>query len=192
MGDPRNTTKKFATPRHPWQAERIESEKQIVREYGLKNKSEIYKITSSVKRITAIAKRLIASTGDQAELEKTQLFAKLHSLGLLAGSTNLDDVLSLQPKDLLERRLQTIIWRKGLARSAVQARQFIAHQHIKVAGRIVSSPGYIVTVKEEAELSFVQNSTLSKEDHPERVPIVKKVKPDRRPPDRRDNRRRRR
>jgi len=41
MGDPKQTRKKYATPSHPWNRERIEEERVIKRDYGLKNKKEI-------------------------------------------------------------------------------------------------------------------------------------------------------
>ena len=164
-------------------------EKPLVQDYGLKNKTELYKIISKVKTYTATAKRLIASTGAQADLEKQQLFAKLGKLGLIGTSTNLDDVLGLQPRDLLERRLQTMVFRKGLARSPKQARQFIAHEHIMVNGKKITAPNYLVTVAEESMISVVPSSTLASPDHPERVPIQKKAKKPRPAPrDRRDRR----
>ena len=38
MGDPKRTKKKYSTPLHPWQAERLEEEKGLTREYGFRNK----------------------------------------------------------------------------------------------------------------------------------------------------------
>jgi small subunit ribosomal protein S4 len=193
MGDPRKLRATYKGPSHPWQLERIEAEKILVREYGLKNKRELYKINSKVKNFTFLAKNLIASEGKQADLERQQLFASLHKLGLIGGSTSLDDVLGLQPKDLLERRLQTLLFRKGIARSVKQARQFVSHEHIMINGKKITSPGYLVSVAEESGLAIVPDSTLSSMDHPERVPIQKKVRKARPRPreGRRDNRGRR-
>ena len=189
MGDPRKFRATYDRPSHPWQEERLAMEKPLVQDYGLKNKTELYKIISKVKTYTATAERLIASTGAQADLEKQQLFAKLGKLGLIGTSTNLDDVLGLQPRDLLERRLQTMVFRKGLARSPKQARQFIAHEHIMVNGKKITAPNYLVTVAEESMISVVPSSTLASPDHPERVPIQKKAKKPRPAPrDRRDRR----
>jgi small subunit ribosomal protein S4 len=192
MGDPRKLRAVYAGPSHPWQLERIEAEKILVREYGLKNKRELYKANSKVKNFTFIAKKLIASEGKQADLEKQQLFAMLHKLGLIGNSTNLDDVLSLQPKDLLERRLQTVIFRKGIARSVKQARQFISHEHIMINNKKITSPGYLVSVVDESGIAVVPSSTLASADHPERVAIQKKVhKPRPKPRDGRRERGRR-
>ena len=182
MGDPRKLRRRYEGPSHPWQLERITVEKELVREYGLKNKRELYKINTRIKNFTSIAKRLIASSGEQTILETQQLFAKLHKLGLVAGSTILDDVLGLQPKALLERRLQTILFRKGLARSVKQSRQFISHEHVMVGSSKITSPGYLVAVDEEASISVDPTSSLASPDHPERVPIQKKARKPRREP----------
>lgn len=192
MGDPRKFRRLYEGPSHPWQAERIEAEKILLQEYGLKNKRELYRIATKVSNFTKIAKRLTASEGSQAAVEKEQLFAKLHKLGLLITSMNLDDVLGMQTKALLDRRLQTLLFRKGMARTIGQARQFVSHKHVLVNGKIITSPGYLVSVAEEAGITFVADSTLASAEHPERVPIQKKVKkarPRRDPRDRRGKRR---
>lgn len=58
-------------------------------------------------------------------------------------------------RDILERRLQTIVYRKGLARTIHQARQLITHKKIEVGGRIVSAPGYLVQREEEDKIGLV-------------------------------------
>lgn len=175
MGDPRKMRKQYKGPVHPWQEDRIAAEKTLVKDYGLKNKRELYKINTLVKGFTSQAKRLIAATGQQADREKQQLFGRLHSLGILANTTNLDDVLGLTSKDLLERRLQTLVFRKGIGRSVKQARQFISHRHVVVGGTILTAPNHLVTVTEEASIAVLPTSTLASADHPERVAITKKA-----------------
>jgi small subunit ribosomal protein S4 len=49
----------------------------------------------------------------------------------------------------LERRLDNVVFRLGLATSRRQARQLVRHGHIQVAGRKVNIPSYEVTVGEE-------------------------------------------
>ncbi|MDP7610203.1 MAG: 30S ribosomal protein S4, partial [Candidatus Woesearchaeota archaeon] len=44
MGDPKKQRKKYSKPSHPWQTERIEVEKVLMKEYGLKNKKEIWRV----------------------------------------------------------------------------------------------------------------------------------------------------
>src|SRR3989344_3137 len=170
MGDSRRFKKQYSTPSHPFQKARIDFENEILREYGLKNKTEVWKANSKLKSFAGQAKRLIAAYGNQAEVERKQLFARLERVGLLKPGSALDDVLSLRITNLLDRRLQTIVFKKGLARSVKAARQFISHAHVSVNGKIISAPGYIVGVHEENTVSFIEASSLSKEDHPERGP----------------------
>ncbi|MBI4150694.1 30S ribosomal protein S4 [Candidatus Woesearchaeota archaeon] len=190
MGDPRRLTSHFRGPGHPWQKERIEDERKVMSEFGLKNKTELWRISSNVKAFTQQAKKLIAATGVQADREKEQLFQRLQRLGLIKAGAKLDDILSLTLRNMLERRLQTMVCRKGFARSMKQARQFITHQHVVVNNKIITSPNYIVLTSEEPSLSIIGSSALSKAEHPERVVLPPKKKSAARPPERRRNDRR--
>jgi len=174
MGDPRKIKSKYSRPGHPWQKERIEEERTMLREYGLKNKTEIYRARSKLKAFADLAKKLIAARGSQAEKEKSQLLTRLAKMGLVNQGAQLDDVLGIQVRNILERRLQTMVFRKGLARSINQARQFINHEHIMVGNRIVSAPGYHVPISEEASIAFCPTSCLANASHPERTPLQKK------------------
>ena len=173
MGDPRRIRRKFLRPGHPWQKERIEFEKQILRDYGLVNKSEIWKFNTKLKTAADQAKRLIAARSEQAERERKQLIERLARLGLLSATAGLDDVLSLKLENFLDRRLQTVLVKKGLARTPKQARQFITHKHVKVADRVVTSPSYLVRVTDETQLGFVRRSPLANDSHPERAVAAK-------------------
>lgn len=181
MGDPRKIRSKYARPASPWQADRIAAERELLNEYGLKNKTEIWKTDAKLKSFAKQAKHLIAARGRQAELEQSQLITRLARLGLVQPGAKLDDVLSLTLKNFFERRLQTLVVRKGMANSMGQARQFITHEHITLNGKTVSSPSYLVAVQEEPALGFVASSALAKNDHPARTVKPAKPKP-RRPP----------
>ena len=167
MGDPKRPRAKYSGPSHPWQLERIEEEKILLKEYGLKNKSEIFKTQSRLKGFASLAKKLIAARGTQAEKERTQLVSRLARMGLIKADAQLDDILSLQIRNLLERRLQTFMVRKGLARTMRQARQYISHEHVLIGGKIISAPSYHVLLDED--LKFVGTSTLASVTHPERA-----------------------
>jgi len=173
MGDPRRRRKKYSKPAHPWQKERIEEEKLLSKEYGLKNKQEIWRANSLLRNFKRQAKTLVTSTKKQSEIEKDLLLKRLNSLGLLGKNAQIAEVLSIELKDVLERRLQTIVYRKKLANSVNQARQFIVHRHVAVGDKVISVPSYLVTVDEEAKVSFRGTSTLAKDDHPERVAVKK-------------------
>ncbi|MBN2111478.1 30S ribosomal protein S4 [Candidatus Woesearchaeota archaeon] len=180
MGDPKQTRKSFEKPPHPWQRTRIEEEKQIVKEYGLKNKKEVWKMKSVAKGFADQAKRLTASDDKQAKKEEVQMLERVFKLGLLPRGSTIDDVLGVAVKDILERRLQTVVFKKGLARSIKQARQFIIHRHIMVNNRLITSPSYLVPAGDEAGVSFLQKSALADEEHPERA--IEEKKPKRKAP----------
>jgi len=169
MGDPKKQRKKYSTPGHPWQRARIEEESALVEEYGFKNKTEIWKMRSFLRNATAQAKKLITLAGPQAEREKEFLLTRLKRYGLLPQDAVLDGVLSISLRDVLERRLQTLVYKKTLANTMKQARQFITHKHIRIGEKVITSPSYLVPLSEEGQISFRLNSQLNDPEHPERV-----------------------
>ena len=134
MGDPKFARKAYDTPSHPWQGERIKAEVVLVNQYGLKNKTEVWKAQTIIRKIRGQSRDLQARLrGEemQAEKEANSLLVKCGRMGLLPleGAT-LNDILVLSEEDILERRLQTLVFKKGLASSPKQARQMIVHGHI--------------------------------------------------------------
>jgi len=181
MGSPKKQRKKFSKPSHPWQKERILAEKEILKSYGLRRKFEIWKMNSILKNFTSQAKNLITTATQQTDRERNQLLTKLSSLGLIESNAKIDDVLSLTLKDIMERRLQTLVFKKNMARNLKQARQFIVHEHISVANKKITSPSYLVPLSEEVNMQFASGSALANVSHPERLvddkkPQVKKSK----------------
>ena len=176
MGDPRKTRRKYSTPSHPWVMARLEIEKEIKLTYGLKNKKEIYKMDSFLRRIKSQMKKLSSQQSAQAEKERHQLLTKLKKLNLISEESSMDTVLGLEIKNVMERRLQSFVFKKGFASSMKQARQFIIHQHISIGNRKVTSPSYLVSAGEESMIIFDPTSTLSNEDHPERQAQRKDIK----------------
>ncbi|AXI24764.1 30S ribosomal protein S4 [Methanofervidicoccus sp. A16] len=173
MGDPRRLKKKYDTPNHPWIGERIKREKELLNKYGLVNKRELWKMETRLRKFRRQARKLISDTSKQGAKEAKQLFSILRRYGILVKEDpTLDDVLSLTVEDILERRLQTIVFRKGLARTIKQARQFIVHGHIAIKGRRVTAPSYLVPVDEEDHITYAPTSPLASKDHPERVKVV--------------------
>ena len=168
MGDPKRIRKKYDTPGHPWIKSRIEDEKRISKEFGTKNKKEIWKMETTLKNFKNQAKKLISLDSAQAKIETEHLFRRISELGLAQGNISFDTVLGLTIDDIMTRRLQSVIVEKNLARTVKQARQLIVHEHITVDGKVITSPAYLVSVKEEAVLSYAHTSSLFKEDHPER------------------------
>ncbi len=62
MGDPKKPKKKYQTPMHPWNKERIGLEKELLKKYGLKNKEEIMIMNSILSNMKIQAKKYIAAT----------------------------------------------------------------------------------------------------------------------------------
>jgi len=169
MGDPKKIRKKYRTPSHPWQKSRIDEEKSIIQEYGFTNKKEIWKMGSVLRNFKQRIKKATTHQTAQSETEKQHLLNKLQSLGLTKGLASADEILGLTLKDILERRLQTIVFRKGLARSMKQARQMITHRHIVVGTKMITSPSYLVQKGEEDKVGFVAKSGFTNPEHPERI-----------------------
>lgn len=175
MGDPRKLRKQYTAPRHPWERARIEKEKGIMDTYAPKNKLEIWRMDSVVKDCKSQAKKLSALRTKQAEKEQKLLLERLFRMGLIDENATLENILTLKLEDVMERRLQTMVMKRGLARSMSQARQFITHGHIRVGGNVVTSPSYLVKRGEDEAISFRQASRLSDPEHPERK-VERKVK----------------
>lgn len=149
MGDPRRLKKAFSKPTKPWDKARIDEEVGLEKNYGLKKKEEIYRARSILRKFAHQSKRLVALRGAQAEKEKKQLLSRLVSFGLLKPGQDLDAVLRIGLKDILDRRLQTVLFKKGLTTTVKQARQAIVHGHIYVGNRKMTSPSYLLPLSEE-------------------------------------------
>ena len=170
MGYPGQAKKLYDTPNHPWQKARIDEETSLVKKYGLRNKKSVWKHASDLRKYRGNARALLGvmSAGNLPEdshyiRDAQNIVKKLQTLGILKEDAKLEDVLALKVDDIMERRLQTIIFRKGYANSIKQARQFIVHGHISLNGRKITVPGYLVLKGEEDMLSFYNGSPITKE-----------------------------
>ncbi|HID16896.1 TPA: 30S ribosomal protein S4 [Candidatus Bathyarchaeota archaeon] len=171
MGDPRKQRKKYDTPRHPWRREQLEAELKLLGEYGLRNKRELWRYKTMLSKIRAIARSLLGKPESERRKLESQYLPKLVRLGLLPENAEIDDILDLEVKDLLERRLQTLVFRLNLAKSVHQARQLVTHGHIMVGDRVVSVPGYLVNKNEEPSIRYAPQSPLNEQDHPVRSEV---------------------
>lgn len=154
MGDPKRTKKHYETPNKPYDRERLSSEKEIVKKYGLKSKRELWMAETILRKKRENARKLLALPLEERLKREKDLLASLAKLSMLNQNSGLDDVLTLSIEGLLERRLQTMVLRQGLANTATQARQFIVHGHIAVNGKRVTAPSFLVTVEEEKNLGY--------------------------------------
>ncbi|MFC6613811.1 30S ribosomal protein S4 [Halopenitus salinus] len=167
-----NNTKAYETPNHPYQGERIAEEADLVSRYGLKNKEEFWRAQSELRNMRREARRLLGDAQGDVEAAQeagSEFLTRLRTLGILGENDDISSVLSLDVTDLLERRLQTVAYRKGLASSTSQARQFIVHGHVTVDGARVTRPSKKVDTTEEDTVAFDETSPLADELHPERA-----------------------
>jgi len=163
VGDPKKPRKKWESPGHPWIKERLQREMELVGFYGLRNKRELWIAQTMLRKIRARARALLALPPEEREKAAKGLIDKLYRIGFLhSPEATLSDVLSMDVEAILERRLQTIVWRKGMARTIHHARQLIVHGHIAIAGRRITSPGYIVSRDEEPLVDFYPLSPYAK------------------------------
>lgn len=149
MGDPKKSRKTFRRPRQIWTTEQLSSELYLIGSYGLRSKSELWKAQTKVADIRNQARELLALTVEARQVQETKLLNYLHKLGLVKESATLDDVLNLKLEDILERRLQTIIMKKGVSKSPQQSRQLVVHGHVSIGERVINIPGYMVRKDEE-------------------------------------------
>ncbi len=178
MGQIKKQKKKYDTPSHPWQAERILEEGKYIKEFGFRNKKEIWKVIAKLKNYKAQIKNYIADkNSEQMVKEKDLLMGNLLKYGLIKKDSKVEDVLDLEPRDLMERRLQTLIFKSRLAKSLKQARQFIVHGHIIVDGKKITVPSYLVSLKEESKLGINPKLPITKEEVKEEKKEVSKDEP---------------
>ena len=174
MGDPRRNRKKYETPRHPWRKDQIEVELKLIGEYGLRNKRELWRYKTMLSHVRSIARSLLARSESERVKAEKEYLQKLSRIGVLPEETSIDSVLDLDIRGLLERRLQTIVFRAGLSKSIHQARQLISHGHIVIGNRVVAIPSYLVQRTEESAIKYSPHSALSRVDHPARkAPVAR-------------------
>merc|ERR1712066_855417 len=87
------------------------------------------------------------------------LLRRMTRLGLLLeNERKLDYVLGLTTARIMERRLQTKVFKLGLAKSIHHARCLIRQRHIRVGKQICDIPSFIVRVDSEKHIDFALTS----------------------------------
>jgi small subunit ribosomal protein S4 len=130
-----------------------------------------------LSKFRGIARTLIGKPADERVKMENELLTRLKKLAILQETAVLDDVLDLSVEDVLERRLQTLVFRKNLSKTIHQSRQLITHGHITLDGRRVTVPSYIVSREEEKTLAYAVDSQLADTAHPTRVAMTVVTKP---------------
>ncbi|KAI9191435.1 hypothetical protein LWI28_008489 [Acer negundo] len=116
--------KTFKKPRRPNEKERLYSELKLVGTFGLRCKRELWRV-------------------------------QMHKYGLMEdGKDKLDYVLALTVEHFLERRLQTIVFKSGMAKSIHHARVLIRQRHIRVGSQVVNIPSFMVRVDSQKHIDF--------------------------------------
>jgi len=169
MGGIKKIRKKYSKPSHPWRMARIEEENALAKEYGIPRKTEIWKAKAILESFKNQAKKLSALNTPQALKEKDNLYQRLQNYSFIKPGDSSDAILGITLKDILNRRLQTIVYKKGFTKSMKQARQMIIHRHILVNNTIISGPGHIVRVSEEKNVEISPKSPFYDTNHAERI-----------------------
>ena len=176
MGDPRKLRKKYEVPQVLWDAERIAEEGNLVKDYGLKNIREVWIAKEELRKIRRQYRNLLG-LGEKGAEKRNAILQRVIKMGYTSPNATAEDLLSLNTKNILERRLQTLVLRRGLANSVMQARQLIVHGFISVNGKKVSIPSYLIPVGVEENISYYKPIDLEKVGTPSKdeVRIAKKI-----------------
>merc|ERR1711948_47140 len=128
----------FTTPRRPFEKSRLDQELKLIGEYGLKNKREVWRVKYTLAKIRKAARDLLTlEDKDQRRLfEGNALLRRLVRI------------------DFLERRLQTQVFKLGLAKSIHHARVLIRQRHIRVRKQVVNVPSFIVRLDSQKHIDF--------------------------------------
>ncbi|KJE91903.1 30S ribosomal protein S4 [Capsaspora owczarzaki ATCC 30864] len=154
-------SKTVKTPRRPYEKERLDRELKLVGEFGLRNKSEVWRVQLTLAKIRKAARELLTLDDKDSRrlFEGNALLRRLVRIGVLDESRmRLDFVLGLKVEDFLERRLQTQVFKLGLAKSIHHARVLIRQRHIRVGKQIVNVPSFVVRLDSQKHIDFALNS----------------------------------
>ncbi|PKA60468.1 40S ribosomal protein S9-2 [Apostasia shenzhenica] len=157
----RNYGKTFKKPRRPYEKERLDAELKLVGEYGLRCKRELWRVQYVLSRIRNAARHLLTldEKNPRRIFEGEALMRRMVRYGLLDESQNkLDYVLALTVENFLERRLQTQVFKSGMAKSIHHARVLIRQRHIRVGRQLVNIPSFMVRVDSAKHIDFALSS----------------------------------
>jgi small subunit ribosomal protein S4 len=173
LGDPKKARKQYSRPRSPWRADQLAQELYLLGTFGLRNKRELWRAQTQLSSVRKQARTLLAATQAVRLREEKKLLDSLKRRGLVGEAASLDDILSLTVEDVLSRRLQTMVFKKGMALSPLHSRQLIVHGHVTVGERVITIPGYEVGGQEEGGVKLTGHEespsvpVQSKEENPQ-------------------------
>jgi len=156
-------SKTSVTPRRPFEKERLDQELKLIGVYGLRNKREVWRVKYTLAKIRKAARDLLTREEKDPKrlFEGNALLRRLVRIGVLdEDKMKLDYVLGLRVEDFLERRLQTQVFKSGLAKSIHHARVLIRQRHIRVRKQVVNIPSFIVRLDSQKHIDFSLRSPL--------------------------------
>jgi len=151
----------YKVPRRPFGSARLDAELKLAGEFGLRNKREIWRIALILSKIRRAARELLKLDDKDPKrlFEGNALIRRLVRIGVLDETRmRLDYVLALKIEDFLERRLQTQVFKLGLAKSIHHARVLIRQRHIRVGKQIVNVPSFVVRLDSQKHIDFALTS----------------------------------
>lgn len=134
---------------------------QVIGKYGLKSKREVWRVQMTLAKIRKAARELLTlePLDPRRIFEGAALLKRMFKFGLLnEGENKLDYVLGLTTARFMDRRLQTVVYKKGFARSVHHARIMIRQRHIRVGKSLVNVPSFLVQVDSEKDIDFASTS----------------------------------
>ena len=178
MGDPKKARKQYSRPRSPWRADQLAQELYLLGTFGLRNKRELWKAQTQLSSVRKQARTLLAATEAVRLREEKKLLDSLKRRGLIKDAATLDDILSLTVEDVLARRLQSMVFKKGMALSPLHSRQLVVHGHVAVGERVVTIPSFEVGAADESMIRLTgggraeptQTGASQSEEAPKMVP----------------------
>ena len=157
-------SKTYTTPRRPFEKERLDQELRLIGQFGLRNKREVWRVRYTLAKIRKAARELLTMEEKDPKrlFEGNALLRRLVRIGVLdEEKMKLDYILSLRMEDFLERRLQTQVFKTGLAKSIHHARVLIRQRHIRVRKQVVNVPSYIVRLDSQKYIDLAHDSALA-------------------------------
>lgn len=154
-------SKTFRTPRRPFEKERLDNELLLIGQYGLKNKREVWRVQYMLAKIRKAARMLLTldETDPKRMFEGEALLRRMVRLGVLGeNEKKLDYVLGLTVAQFMERRLQTLVYNKNLAKSIHEARILIRQKQLRVGKQLVDIPSFMVRTSNEAKIDYSHRS----------------------------------
>jgi small subunit ribosomal protein S4 len=137
-----------------WNLQRIKADTDLIEEFGLKNRKELWKVQTELSRLRSNIRVLLSGSSKQNTFVQEKMVGRLAKYGISAKDATLDSLLDLKENAFLSRRLQSLVFKKGLAKSIKQARQLIVHGYISINGKRLNKPGYLVSAVEEGGIGY--------------------------------------